>query len=152
MMLEIIEEYPAPKGTVTILRKTMRALCKQNNVKAAICIVLIDDDHIRALKKQHWGEDMVTDVLTFPQWEPGDSFVPAHLGDIMIAVPTALRQATEHGHDLGTELVLLAAHGLTHLLGHDHQTPEAWQPFVQMEARARAILAKTPSQAAPSKG
>ena len=79
---------------------------------------------IRALKLQHWGEDAATDVLSFPTYEPGDPFVPPHLGDIIISLDTAQRQAEARGHRLSREVALLASHGLTHLVGHDHPHAE----------------------------
>ena len=105
------------------------------------------------MKLEFWGEDAPTDVLSFPQWEPGDPFVPEVLGDIVISLETAQRQATERGHDLTTEVTVLAAHGLQHLLGYDHQTELEWRPFNGMEqlaltelARVRAV--KTPRDSA----
>jgi probable rRNA maturation factor len=141
VMIEIIEEVKAPKGLKPLLRRVLGHFIKLHRVKSDICLVLTSDEHIQSLKKQHWGEDAVTDVLTFPQWEPGDRFMPPHLGDIMIALPTAERQAAEHGHSHQEEVVFLALHGFIHLLGHDHQTEADWQPFREAEAAAKALLA-----------
>ena len=58
-----------------------------------VTLVLVGDRTIRALKHEHWGEDAATDVLSFPTWEPGDPFMPPHLGDIVISLDTAARQA-----------------------------------------------------------
>jgi probable rRNA maturation factor len=143
-MIEIVEEVKAPKGLKPLLRKVLGHFVKQYQLKSDICLILTSDEQIQALKKQHWGEDAVTDVLSFPQWEPGDSFVPVHFGDIVIALPTALRQAAERGHPHQHEVVFLALHGLLHLLGHDHQTEADWQPFYQAEAEAKALLAAAP--------
>ena len=85
-----------------------------------VTLVLVGDRAIRALKREHWGEDAATDVLSFPTWEPDDPFMPPHLGDIVISLDTAARQARARGHSLTREVTLLASHGLTHLVGHDH--------------------------------
>ncbi len=95
----------------------------------AVTVILCSDRRIRELKKAHWGEDAVTDVLSFPTYEPGDPFVPPHLGDVWISLDTAARQAAAAGRPLEDEVLELAAHGLWHLLGHDHTTEEAWQGF-----------------------
>ncbi len=89
-----------------------------------VTVVLVSDAVIRALKLEHWGEDAATDVLSFPTYEPGDPFVPPHLGDIIISLDTAQRQAEARGHSLSREVALLASHGLTHLVGHDHPHAE----------------------------
>ncbi len=90
-----------------------------------VTVVLVGDRAIRRLKRETWpGGDLdpqaATDVLSFPAWEPGDPFMPPHLGDIFISLDTAQRQADARGHSLTREVALLASHGLTHLLGFDH--------------------------------
>ena len=89
---------------------------------AALTILLTDDDYLRELNRHYRGEDVATDVLSFPAGPPmpGDPDAAAYLGDIAIAVPTAERQAAAKGHAAPAELQLLAIHGVLHLLGHDH--------------------------------
>lgn len=139
-MLEILTETKVPRGIRPRLRRVLTALCKRHNVSSLVCVILSTDQRLRALKLEFWGEDAATDVLTFPQWEPGDSFMPPVLGDIYISLETAQKQAQEHQHDLETEVIVLAAHGLTHLLGFDHQTKKQWKPFFEMQALAQTIL------------
>lgn len=116
-----------------------------------VTVVLVGDREIRRLKLEHWGEDAATDVLSFPTWEPGDPFVPPHLGDIIISLDTATRQAQARGHSLTREVALLASHGMTHLVGHDHPHAEGlgfeegatgieWQVFHEAWAAAQAAL------------
>jgi probable rRNA maturation factor len=138
--LEIIAEVRVPTGLRGALRRAMKRLMRVKAVEAGVCIVLSDDTKLRALKLEFWGEDAATDVLSFPQWEPGDPFVPEMLGDIVISVETAAHQAAEHGHDLTTEIVILSSHGLTHLLGFDHATDAEWEPFREMERAALEAL------------
>lgn len=86
---------------------------------------LTDDAEIQALNAQYRQQNKPTDVLAFaalevcPQFKMPSS-LPLYLGDIVISVATANRQATQQGHPLKTELAWLAAHGLLHLLGWDH--------------------------------
>ncbi len=142
MTLEILAETRVPVGLRPSLRRVIVRLMHLKKISSSICVVLSDDAKLRSLKLTFWGEDAATDVLSFPQWEPGDPFVPAVLGDIVISVETAQRQANQRGHDLTTEVIVLAAHGLQHLLGFDHQKKKEWQPFHEMEALALTELAR----------
>ena len=85
-----------------------------------LSILLVDDAKIQNLNRQHRNIDSATDVLSFPQ-AGGDEFISHMLGDVVISVETAERQATEHQFSLEQELVLLLIHGLLHLLGYDHE-------------------------------
>lgn len=77
---------------------------------------------MRTLNRRYRGKDKTTDVLSFSLREGAFSHVqPDVLGDIVIAVPTAARQAAEAGHSLGREIEFLLVHGLLHLLGYDHE-------------------------------
>jgi probable rRNA maturation factor len=138
-MLQIIAEIKVPKGIRPRLKRVLKALCQHHAISSLVCVILADDQRLRALKLEFWGEDTATDVLTFPQWEPGDPFVPPVLGDIYISLETAQKQAQAQNHSLETEVVILAAHGLTHLLGFDHQKKKDWKPFLEMQALAISI-------------
>ncbi len=147
--LEIVAETLVKSGLRPSLRAVMSRLMRDHKVQSDVCIILADDEKLRALKLEFWGEDATTDVLSFPQWEPGDPFVPAVLGDIVISLPTAQAQADARGHSLETELVVLAAHGLTHLLGFDHQTQADWGVFHESERQAIKFLADFDSRHTP---
>jgi probable rRNA maturation factor len=91
---------------------------------AILSIVLVDDAEIASLNQQYRGMAGPTDVLAFAAQE-GDAIFPVadapqELGDIVISVETAQRQAEALGHELAAELALLVIHGCLHLLGHDH--------------------------------
>lgn len=88
---------------------------------------LTDDREIHSLNAQYRQQDKPTDVLAFamledaqPQLDEAQSSLPLYLGDIVISLDTAQKQAQTQGHPLQTELVWLASHGLLHLLGWDH--------------------------------
>jgi len=98
-------------------KKFMQTLGRQDD---ELSILLVDDANIRNLNRQHRKIDSATDVLSFPQNE-GDEFISHMLGDVVISVETAERQAAEHHFSLEQELVLLLIHGLLHLLGYDHE-------------------------------
>ena len=99
-----------------------------------VALRLTTDAEIRALNRDYRGKDKPTDVLAFAQREgPGGGLHPAVLGDIVISVDTARRQAKR---GLVVELLHLASHGLCHLLGYDHR--DAAEERV-MNARAAAL-------------
>lgn len=94
-----------------------------------VTLTLTDDAGIRELNRVYRDLDEPTDVLSFSQIEGEAPFVPApsgvlSLGDIVISVETAQRQAAAQGHALAHELTHLAVHGALHLLGYDHPTDE----------------------------
>ena len=86
--------------------------------------MLTDDEGITILNRDYRGIDSPTDVLSFSQIEGDDEFAPDEeenvLGDVVISVETAQRQADEAGKVLEDEIDMLLVHGLLHLLGYDH--------------------------------
>ncbi len=101
--------------------------------------VLTDDAEIRALNRDWRGVDAATDVLSFAMREgPGAALTPELLGDVVISVQTARRLVASAEHqqrvtaelsrnaewELGDELQFLAVHGVLHLVGYEHGTPE----------------------------
>ncbi len=107
---------------------------------------LTDDADIQTLNQKYRNQDRPTDVLSFAALETEMPMLrvptePLYLGDVVISVPTAARQAAAQGRSLMAELVWLFSHGLLHLLGWDHPTEER---LVQMLARQDALLADLP--------
>lgn len=103
-----------------------------------LSVCFVDDAEIQALNAKWRGMDEPTDVLSFPLREPGEDPTQAPLlGDIVVSLETAKRQAAEYGHSLERELGFLLIHGLLHLLGEDHRTPEQ---DARMRARQRELL------------
>jgi probable rRNA maturation factor len=88
---------------------------------ASLSVALVNDAAIRALNREYRGKDKATDVLSFPlddgpEVEGGEAL----LGDVVISVDTAARQADDYDAPLQRELDRLLIHGILHLLGHDH--------------------------------
>lgn len=101
-------------------------------------MAIVSDRRIRSLNRTFRGVDRATDVLSFPAGPPPVAPVPSGptvLGDVVIAMGIARRQALEAGHALGTELRVLALHGLLHLLGLDHDADDG--RMARTEARLR---------------
>ncbi|WP_457638250.1 rRNA maturation RNase YbeY [Oceanithermus sp.] len=138
--VEIIPQKKPPAGLRPQLRRKLSALMDELGYEdIELTVIFCSDRRIRELKQRYWGEDAATDVLSFPTFEPGDPFVPPHLGDIWISLDTASRQAKEAGHSLENEVLMLAAHALWHLLGHDHPDEKSWQEFRRVQQRILEI-------------
>ncbi|HHP51327.1 MAG TPA: rRNA maturation RNase YbeY [Moorella mulderi] len=126
------DEVDIDQDLLDLLERALReaALLEKVETGAEVSLALVDEDTIRQLNCSYRGIDAPTDVLAFPLQEPGPGEpldLPPEaqvLGDIIIAVPVAARQAGEYGHSLAQELVYLAVHGFLHLLGYDDATPE----------------------------
>ncbi len=119
------------RALTTVARTLLRELGEK---RASLSLALVDDETIRALNRTHRGKDKATDVLSFPlrsEDSPEDL-----LGDVVISVETAKRQAAAYDAPLQRELERLLIHGVLHLLGHDHH--EAGQRR-RMEAEERRL-------------
>lgn len=105
-----------------------------------VALLLVDRDTITRLNATHMGQTGPTDVLAFPIDEPGESppDVPSVLGDVVLCPAVATEQAAGLGRSPREELRLLTVHGLLHLLGMDHATPEEER---EMFALTDALLA-----------
>lgn len=101
---------------------------------AEVAILLTSDEVLRELNGAFRQRDEPTDVLSFPA-EPEDQVPggPPYLGDIVISVPRAAANASDAGLGRREELVLLAVHGLLHLLGHEDETVAAAADMYRLE-------------------
>lgn len=109
-----------------------------------VSVTFMSDEAIQSINKAYRAIDAPTDVISFALEELGEGEVemnvegmPTMLGDILIAVPTAERQAKTYGHSVKREIGFLTLHGLLHLLGYDHMTEEEEQ---EMFGRQEEIL------------
>lgn len=92
---------------------------------AEVNVTLIDDEEIRVLNNEFRNIDKSTDVLSFPLGENGEYDVNPEneclmLGDVVISVEHAVKQAEEFGHSIEREIAYLTVHSVLHLLGYDH--------------------------------
>ena len=117
-----------PRVLLAWLEQVLVALAPKAGSLAAR---LTSDAELRRLNRTFRGKDKPTDVLSFPGERTADGY---HVGDIVISVPTARRQAAEAGHGLQRELQILLLHGLLHCLGYDHETDDG-----AMERRERRL-------------
>jgi probable rRNA maturation factor len=142
-MVEILDEtnrYPSTRRLRTILETFLR----EQKILKTVTLVLCDDATIHKMNLADRNEDYATDVLSYPTMEPDDIDMPDidHLGDVFISVDTAERQAKEHNHDLESEILTLAVHGITHLRGFDHSTEDEWTIFRTAQQRVLELRAK----------
>jgi probable rRNA maturation factor len=115
------------------LRRVLRAAARRLKVSGEVALVFAGDATLRTLNARYRGKDKPTDVLSFPG--PGGD---EGLGDIVISVATAERNAKSLGRSLPQELDVLALHGFLHVLGYDHET-DAGQ-MDRLEGRLRRAL------------
>lgn len=113
-------EIPSLLQTTAVAALTQQ----QADAPAHLTLLLTGDDTLQQLNLSYRGINKVTDVLSFEDGAAIAPDQPVYLGDIAISVPQAVRQADRGGHSVSAELQLLTVHGVLHLLGYDHATPE----------------------------
>lgn len=123
----------------TVQRAAEAALINLGELEdAELSLLLTDDDTVHALNRTYRGVDKPTDVLSFSQREGENPDEWDNLlGDIIISVEKARRQAEEYGHSMAREVAFLTVHGVLHLLGWDHQEADDER---RMMAKTEEIL------------
>lgn len=112
-----------------VAEQALRLVGADLGENVSVSVTLVDDEAIHELNREHRGMDRPTDVLSFSQLEGeemGDlpEGEPLPIGDIVISLERCASQAADYGHSFDRELGFLTAHGMLHLMGWDHQTPE----------------------------
>jgi probable rRNA maturation factor len=130
------------------LNRLARAILSDvGETSAELGILFVGDQRMRGFNREYRGQDRTTDVLAFAMREA--SHASTHLlGDVVIAVPTAARQAKRGQRSLEEELTVLLVHGVLHLCGYDHERSE--KDARRMHRRERMILqslARSPKRA-----
>lgn len=130
---------PVTEALITKLEALLEIVGKMEDVDAGeVALTFVDDSEIQELNKEFRDKDKPTDVLSFPQWDDNDDDMliiydeedapeedAEMIGDIVISMQTAQRQADEYGHSLEREVCFLFVHGFLHLLGYDHEEGDA---------------------------
>ena len=130
-----------------------------STTNASLSLALADDEAVRRLNRDYRGLDETTDVLAFAFHHPGhyegegdpppipedDPFMTApqeedFLGEVVISYPQCVRQAQAEGREVDEELALLVTHGVLHILGYDHLTPDEERIMHEREAAALATV------------
>lgn len=119
--VEVVVQNPCQyrDASVRRLRPWIESLAERlSGGGASLTVRFVSDREIRQLNRVYRGKDSPTDVLSFPGEASPDG---RHLGDVVISVPTARRQALTASHSVERELQVLMLHGLLHCLGYDHE-------------------------------
>jgi probable rRNA maturation factor len=121
-MIHIDQRHAARFSDTSLLERAavLTLETESADLDSALTIVLTDDAQLHELNRDYLGVDAPTDVLSFPADEEDPEMGIRYLGDILISIPRAKKQAKAAGHPLEAEVQLLVVHGTLHLLGHDH--------------------------------
>ncbi len=135
--LNVIGEWPEGLDLEPMQRVFSALVSAENDAPdGQINLAFVDDEEIRSMNRDHAGHDYATDVLSFSYIEDGEA-IGEVLGEMVISLETAERQAEEAGTSLAEEVALLALHGTLHILGYDHQTEVERQA---MQTRQRELM------------
>jgi probable rRNA maturation factor len=125
------------RETAEFARKVLLAIEKLDRLEREVdevSIAFVDDEAMTSLNRKFRRKNKTTDVLTFP----GDD---RFLGDIVISIDQARRQAADEKHSIATEVRYLILHGILHALGHDHETDQGEMNALEVEVRELVGLA-----------
>ena len=145
MAVSLRNDTPHRMPTASLRKAAQRLLREEGPVRAEVSILLTDDEAVHAMNRDHRGVDSATDVLSFAFMDsvPGSPPMPTLpgqpvlLGDVIISLDTAMRQATALSISIEEELALLTVHGILHLLGYEDETAAGAE---KMRLREQAIL------------
>jgi probable rRNA maturation factor len=118
------------RDIATFARRVLRAVDVEPE---ELSIAFVDDESMRELNRKFRRKNKTTDVLTFP----GDGPL---LGEIVISVDQARRQAADEKHSLATEVRYLILHGILHAMGYDHETDHGEMNALELKMRAAVGL------------
>ncbi len=130
-----LQDEPLP---VDLLRRTVQETAEEvaSALPDRVSLVFVDDEQIHEINRRYRHIDRPTDVISFEAEEEEEGETA---GEIIVSVPTALRQAVAAGHDLHTELAWLVSHGLLHVTGMEDETQEQLD---EMLVKQRRVLAR----------
>jgi probable rRNA maturation factor len=135
----VLEAGLDPRSVERLVQGVLDDIGVEGACSLSVC--LVEDNEIRGLNRDHRGLDEVTDVLSFPVdgLDPLPLDMERELGDVVISLPQARRQAVDEGVTELDELTSLLVHGVLHLVGFDHETDTG-----EMFARQDRLLASLP--------
>ncbi|MCR5017112.1 MAG: rRNA maturation RNase YbeY [Ruminococcus sp.] len=141
-------EVKVPVGIRLLIRRCCQAVLTTENFcrDAEVSVSFVSNNEIKNLNKIYREKDSVTDVLSFPlTGEDGTVEInpetgAVQLGDVVISLETAVKQAQNFGHSLEREIGFLTVHSMLHLLGYDHETSQLDQRI--MREKEESVLEK----------
>lgn len=154
----IYDMEPVSFATISVVKKAAESALQAEHKAGPIdvTVMITNDEQIQKLNRKFKGEDEITDVLAFNPYtkdentpenawpdfadsDIGSQINKEQLGDIAISLPQVARQAKENGNTTDNELAMLTIHGVLHLLGYDHRSP---QEETVMFGKTEVILSK----------
>ncbi len=137
-----------PSGIRLLIRRCCHAVLVSEGFtqNAEVSVSFVSNSEIRSLNKVYRNKDSVTDVLSFPLTDSDGTMETNSetgfvlLGDIVISIETAVKQANIYGHSLDREIGFLTVHSMLHLLGYDHETSKLDERI--MREKEEAVLEK----------
>lgn len=142
MDIQIANRQKRHRISLIRMRRNARILLSSlGHPEGELSILLVDDRQIAALNQAHLNRPGPTNVIAFPMQAGRFAHISPHLlGDVVISVDTAWREARQAGRPLEERLTQLLVHGLLHLCGYDHeQTPAEAR---RMAAKSRQLVKK----------
>lgn len=135
-----------PTGLRMLIRRACIAVLREEKFEgdSEVSVSFVDNEEIRKLNKEFRNIDSATDVLSFPLGENGVYDVNPDtgaklLGDVVISMERAQKQAMEYGHSFEREVCYLTVHSMLHLLGYDHMEP---QEKAEMRMKEEIVMAR----------
>lgn len=136
-----------PSGIRLLIRRACNAVLvtEEFGDAAEVNVTLVDDEEIKMMNTQFRNIESATDVLSFPLGEDGNYDTNPEnglkmLGDIVISVERAVKQAESYGHSFQREIAFLTVHSMLHLLGYDHVNGGIEQ--MRMREKEELVLAR----------
>ena len=123
MTIDIANQQDLAQIDEDDIRAVCARLLSQHGQAGGLSLCYVDDAAIRELNVRYLRRDEATDVLAFPLDDDTDPDEPL-LGEIVVSVETAVREAAARGIPVGAEIALYTIHGLLHLLGYDDHEPD----------------------------
>lgn len=133
MVLEVRSESKIRISLTGLKKTTKKILRALGQKKAGLSVLLVDDPKMRTLNRRYLGANRTTDVIAF---EGCDSF----LGDIVISLPTAKRQAKRYDHSFTYELYFYLCHGILHLMGYRDKTAREAKKMERKQERILSVI------------
>ncbi len=136
------EAVEVPRALLSLLEEIGEFILRLEgrSLDCEVSVILVDNSYIQDLNLTYRGLDAPTDVLSFNlQDDVTDFEADSILGDVVVSLEKAAEQAAAYGHSLKREVAFLTLHGILHLLGYDHETPEEER---EMNEKAELVLKK----------
>jgi probable rRNA maturation factor len=137
--IEAVDSMPA--GALMRLSEMASQVLRRLGIDSTLTILVAADDVVQEMNARYRGIDAPTDVLAFPAGPlPPEVAETPYLGDLILAYHHTIAQAQQYGHPPADEFALLVVHGILHLAGYDHDTPETQRQMWQKQTELLSAI------------